>query len=295
MCGGHIVNGAFPNSCRKRVLERGDVDSFYGSVVESHFITVINSGDASIEEILTSKSLRKNLPWSIKVDGETIDSYTPGAEVPTNHSVVGFDLGGEKPLRLALKITEDELEAAKNVQFVLDRDYVPEAVASLLKAAHLTMFRVFGYGYVFSTAGLDVARILREFFERHKNTFKGMLSAEKQCAVADTFQAHMGMILPMKSFDQNLLKGTIEDNRFILCAGSSGRPFAIGVLVRTDDHMHVVFLPPSTADSVDTYMGFIANPNKGEFRYQIARYCAPSGGTEAFVEADPSDNLFKPA
>jgi hypothetical protein len=35
LCMGHIVNKSIPNSCRKCVVQRKDVDGFYGVVVEA--------------------------------------------------------------------------------------------------------------------------------------------------------------------------------------------------------------------------------------------------------------------
>jgi hypothetical protein len=40
---GHIVNASFPNSSRKCVIQRKDVDGIYGSVVEADFATVIKA------------------------------------------------------------------------------------------------------------------------------------------------------------------------------------------------------------------------------------------------------------
>jgi hypothetical protein len=37
LCMGHIVNKSIPNSCRKCVVQRKDVDGFYGVVVEAAF------------------------------------------------------------------------------------------------------------------------------------------------------------------------------------------------------------------------------------------------------------------
>ena len=39
LCMGHVVNKAIPNCCRKTVLQRKDIDGFYGSLLERHFAT----------------------------------------------------------------------------------------------------------------------------------------------------------------------------------------------------------------------------------------------------------------
>src|SRR5262245_56324301 len=55
-------------------------------------------------------------------------------------------------------------------------------------------------------------------------------------------------------------RGTLEDNRAWVCFGSSGRPFGMVVLVRTDAALHAVLLPGfSHPDSVELYLDFLRN------------------------------------
>ena len=61
------------------------------------------------------------------------------------------------------------------------------------------------------------------------------------------------MIIPLGEFNKDSLRGSIEDRRFLVCLGSSGRFYGLGVFVRTNDCMHVVLLPPDDAEHMDTY------------------------------------------
>jgi hypothetical protein len=77
------------------------------------------------------------------------------------------------------------------------------------------------------------------------------------------------MIIPVGTHDENLLRGTIEDHRFIRCVGSSGSWFALGVVIRTDRILHIVLLPPDDAEHMDTYFDFIKPMEKNEFVFQF--------------------------
>lgn len=81
------------------------------------------------------------------------------------------------------------------------------------------------------------------------------------------------MVAPLKGFDPKTLMGSIEDNRFLVCVGSSGSFYSLGVLVRTDDSMHVAFIPPENAEHMDTYFSLIEDIRRKEFRYHIMEYC----------------------
>jgi hypothetical protein len=56
---------------------------------------------------------------------------------------------------------------------------------------------------------------------------------------------------------------TIEDNIAMVCFGSSGKPFALVVHVRTNDKVHAVLTPAYEGpESAATYMDFLKNNNE---------------------------------
>ncbi len=265
LCLGHIVCDSIPNSCKSTVLQRKNVDGFYGTLLENHFATVVKANKPSLSDILTNPKLRREIPWTVNVDGKAVPHYEPKAHKSPKHPTVQLRDATGDVLKIALKISDEELIAAGSLQIVVDRSYVPESTASLLKSAHLTMFRIFGYRHIFSPAGIMVSEILRTFYLNNR-----VRSRREQTEAANAyFPQHAGMIIPIAAYDKNLLRGTIEDRRFIRCVGSSGSWFALGVFVRTGDMLHAVFLPPDDADHMDTYFDFIGSMEKKTFVFQF--------------------------
>lgn len=265
LCRGHIVNKAIPNCCRKTVIQRKDIDGFYGSLLESHFATAIKAKQTVAASMIFDAVLRREIPWTIKVDGREIEVYDPTKGKSPSHPTVQIQSGTGSVLNLAMKIAEGELPSAGSLNVIVDRSYVPEATASLLKAAHLTMFEIFGYRHIFCPSGLMVAEILRTFYEENA----GRPRKDQASAAKEYFPKHAGMIIPLGGYSKELLRGSIEDRRFIVCVGSSGSWYALGVFVRTDETMHIVLMPPDDARHMDTYFSLIADMYKKEFKFQF--------------------------
>ena len=80
LCRAHIINSAFPDSCRKWTVQRADVDSFYGSAFESDFVDLQYSGkhltDDAIIDPLLSKKLRPKVYIGEKKGGAFYCKWT---------------------------------------------------------------------------------------------------------------------------------------------------------------------------------------------------------------------------
>src|SRR5260370_14299015 len=50
LCMGHIVSQKLSNCCRARVVQRKDVDGFYGEMVEDGFTTLIQARSMTLED-----------------------------------------------------------------------------------------------------------------------------------------------------------------------------------------------------------------------------------------------------
>ena len=288
LCLGHVINEAIANSSRARIPQRKDIDGFYGSLSESGFSTAIKANRPTINDILFNADLRRRIPLSISIEGKPIDYYEDRGNAAANHPALRIEGKDGQCLNLALKISDEQLGDTSKLHFEINRDYVPEATASLLKAAHLTMFALLGYRHVFSPGGQMVAEILRTFFEQNLNK----LRTEQIDAARAYFPNHAGMVLPLHSFDSNLVRGSIEDRRFLICVGSSTRWYALGVFVRTDSLMHVVFLPPDEPESMDTYFALIKDMHRKEFRYRLIDFCTGNDTIGAHWKGYAKDFVF---
>jgi hypothetical protein len=290
LCMGHVVNQSIPNCCRKAVVQRKDIDGFYGSLLERHFATAMRAKQTDVERMIFDPKLRRDIPWKLKVAGQEVDVYEPIKHHSESHPIVQIqsDIGGV--LNLALKIAEEQLPDAGSLQILIDRSYVPEATASLLKAAHLTMFSIFGYRHVFSPSGLMVADILRKFYEKNYRQER-----KEQAEAANVyFQQFAGMVIPLGGYNEGLLRGSIEDHRFIRCIGSSGSWYALGVLIRTDKTMHIVLLPPDDATHMDTYFGLTEDMYKKDFRFQFLDFIPANNGKAAYWKGYQQEFQFEP-
>ncbi|WP_254512803.1 hypothetical protein [Anatilimnocola floriformis] len=258
MCRGHVVADAF-GTCGKWVPQRKDVDNFYGSVVEADLITVVEDrGKDPFRLWLEPNGRRLHRP-RLEYDGTVWSHYFPQGDIPKveGHTPILIEGSDGSNYKMVVKVPPSVLQSAENpkLSLIIERDYRPAVTASMLKAAHLTLFEIFGYEHVFRSSGQFLASILREFFDRFKSA-KNVTEDD----VADHFMKFERMISPIVLQDKTLLQGTITDRRFITCISTNKDVFALGVIVRAKDDMFCVFLP--TDKSIDTYFSFLKEPPK---------------------------------
>jgi hypothetical protein len=258
LCRGHIVPDAF-DTCGKWLPQRQDVDNFYGSVAEADFVRVVEDRGKRLPDLWLDPTLRKRHRPKIQFHGKPLGHYFPEM-VSSRSGQVPVEVVDDRTgtiHNVALRITLDEARSldGKDVQLVVDRDYRPAVIASVLKAAHLTLFGMLGYRYVFSPPGIYLADILAAFFLEENNRAR----TEVLNALARYFLplARMAAAMPVAS---ETYRGTVFDNRLIGCVGASGRIFATGVIVPAAGDMFCVFLPTYGSVEVETYFGFLNEP-----------------------------------
>lgn len=276
LCMGHVINQSFPNCCRKWVVQRTDVDGFFGSLFESKFSAILNAKPNNVHDAITDEKLRRLIPFDVKLDGTVVQHYVVKEHKASSDPLVSFRDSDGKVLNLALKVSSTEkLSNAGRLEIEMDCNITPEATATLLKAAHLTLFKLLGYDHAFSAGGYDLAKILQQFY---LNNFA--LSRTKQVQNGkEYFTKFAGMVVPVKGFNPNIVKGTVEDGRLLACIGTSGAWFAVGVLIRIDSRMFVVLHAPDNAHVMDTYKEFVSTTSKRKFRYKLIEF-SPANETE---------------
>lgn len=177
---------------------------------------------------------------------------------------------------------------AGHFEIVIDRDYHPEVIATLLKAAHLSQFAVLGYQHVFTSGGLMLADILRTFYLVNQHSPR----LEAVAAMKEYFPQHAGMVMPLVGYDPSVLRGTVQDRRFMACLGSSGKWYALGVFVRTGNQMHIVLTPCDSAHNVDTYFDLIKDWQNRRFVYQLIEFVPRTISTPAHWLAGEKQYMF---
>ena len=287
MCRGHVINDAF-KSCNAWVPQRQDVDSFFGTAVEADLVSVVENRKKDSLEIWMDRKSRRRIRPKLFDQDQQIEFYFPkdGALPVTGHATVGvLNENNDLVCDLSVKMSESDIMKKDGIKLslVIDEDFRSPVIASMLKAAHLTLFRMLGYRHVFSPGGNYLSHILRAFFEKHQ--------PPKKCTGADVekhFFQFQKMIAPMQYLDASL-QGTVMDNMLISLYGQSGAVFAIGVIIKAGPDAFCVFVP-GMPHAIDTYFSFLKEPPPS-VAMRITHYRPASGADEACWEIPPGEPM----
>lgn len=257
ICKGHVVPRRFKTS-NKWVPQRADVDAFFGTIAEADFLAVVRDRNKDPGTLLTSPSLRRQHRPRLECEGREIEYYTTTSPV-RGHTPVSFrGEDGASCCDLALKVSFDKVRAldGKKVEIVVERDYRPAVVASALKSAHLTMFSLFGYRYVFSPAGLHLGDILKTFFEVAHSKSR----VDQIVELGSHFRGFEAMVRPLFITGNSVAQGTISDKWVLACMNAKNQAFAAGIVVKASEtDIFCVFVPGSEF-AIDTYYSFLNEP-----------------------------------
>ena len=269
LCRGHIVNEAFETS-NVWLPQRKDVDNFFGSAVEADLITIVCDRGKSPYEILRDARKGDKLRPRLLICDKEIEHYFPRPNSPpvAGHTRIQLVVGNAPICNLAVKSPKEELEDAE-FTILIDAEFRHAAIASMIKTAHLTLFKMFGYSHVLSYAGKHLADILGKFYEKHKPPAK--------CSGTDVerhFHDFEKMVVPLGPLGDDL-KGTLTDNRALALFGQSGKMFALGVIVKAGPAAFCVFVPGEDS-AIDTYFSFVGEPPPS-VAVRIAQYRPGSG------------------
>jgi hypothetical protein len=260
LCRAHIINQAFVDSARVCTVQRADVDSFYGSRFEADFIDIQTFKDATPIDVLTNPKLSKRFSSKILLEDEPVESFFTNRGVPQHFTPIKLE-GRELSIPLGLKMHPTEVLAAegKNWEIEISRDVRIPMMASVIKAAHLTLFSMLGYNYALSAAGHFVGHdILGKFFLENQNRSKPEVLENAR----PFFREFANMVRPLISngFDS---QGTIVDKTLYMCMGSSGAAWGMMVFVKTAHLIHSVLIPVlENVEQAATYHGFLHNNNE---------------------------------
>lgn len=286
LCRGHVLNDALGNS-GIWVPQREDIDNFYGSVAEADMIDVVELRETDLLDIFSDPDLRKRVPIKLECDGQIWDHYFPRVTTPVDGQSILQMKNEDTISHIAVKVSEAEVLAAadKSLNLAIDRDYRPPVIASVLKAAHLSMFKMLGYNYVFSPAGKYVADILRKFFLQFKTPRN-----VTQTDIDNYFIQFTNMVHPIVADDRNLA-GTVKDSRVVACYSAHDVAFAFGVIVPAGEDCFSAFLP--TDHGIDTYFSFIKDLPPS-FAGRITQFCPANAEHAAHWAIAPGEPMRLP-
>ena len=259
LCRAHVVNKGFREADRSWTVQRKDVDNYYGTLFEADFLALERIGELLVEEALTDRNVARQFRPELVLDGEVQDYYfqPDRLSVPETHTRLDYYVN-DQIVPLVLKLSPDEMEqsAEKRWQIIVEKDVRLAALASLLKAAHLTLFHRLGYQYALSSGGRYLGRqALGEFFFKTRN-----LHRTKALEFAEShFRPYASVVRPFISPSSDF-KGTLTDGLFFAC-GSGPEPWGLQVLIRFGGQMHAVIVPTLVdAECAAMFSKFLDSP-----------------------------------
>jgi hypothetical protein len=128
------------------------------------------------------------------------------------------------------------------MQWVIEtqRDLRLPAFVSLIKAAHLSMFAMFGYHHVLADAGRLIGQDMPGGFYRMNANIHNKRVIQKNAL--EYFRPYRFFVQPIP-INTTSLEGTLTDGIVHLCAGSSGPPSGMIIYVKTGPITNAVLLP----------------------------------------------------
>lgn len=242
LCMGHIINEAIPNSYRGRIVQREDVDNYFGSRFEADFTSLAQARSMAPIDILVDPKMSKKIKPRVLLQGNLCEHYeNRGDDVPKNHTRLTVNFPNKR-LNWVLKTTPEELDALdqRDFELALGDDYRISAFVSLLKSAYLSLFKILGYSYALSGAGIEFGNGMLGRFYRENRT---MDRREARRAACDYFRPYVNMMRPIQGFTGKVPLGTVEDQKARVAVTPSRNIFGMIVSVRTNADFYAVLLP----------------------------------------------------
>ena len=241
LCRAHVINEGFKDADRSWTIQRKDVDNFYGSLFEADFLAMERVDSPLIEEALTDRNVSRQFPPEIVVDEEVVEHYyAPDLEnVPLSYTTLEFHIN-DNVVPMALKLSPEEVEKSLDGrwQVRVEKDIRIPALVSLLKAAHLTLFRRLGYKYALSAAGYHLGReVLGGFYLKVRGLERNAALETAEKHFRPYASAVRPITLPPRDF-----QGTSTDGLFLAC-GTDLPPWGLMVLIRFSGQLHSVIVP----------------------------------------------------
>jgi len=255
LCRGHIVNDSFPDSARKWIVQREDVDNFYGHAFEGDFVNIQYREKSMTDTVLTDPRLSEKLHPRIRIGGRDVEHFVARGPVPAHFTEAILNAPSGQ-VRLGLKIHPDDAMSSmgRGWQIAIEKDIRIPALVSVLKAAYLTMFDMLGYRYPLSAGGHVMGwDILGKFFENNRGLGKAEIAANARCH----FLEFANMVRPLLNPPGDV-RGTLSDRSVFVCRCDDNTAWGMIVFVRTSHLVHAALVPVlETARAAERFFAFL--------------------------------------
>ncbi len=255
---GHVINEAFKGSSKAWIVQRSDVDRFYGGFFEGDFELLQYMQGASLLDYFTNPKLFGAIRPKIYCGEEEIKYFpSDGKLPPEGFKFVECDIDGHI-IELNVRATHEQMIAQPSQwNYETKKDLRIPAFVSLIKAAHLSMFSLFGYRYALRHAGRFIGEDILGKFYRENRDVRSKKEAQR-CAF-QFFKPFKHMIRPIQP-GSTTMEGTLSDGIVHLCASASGNPWAMIMFIRTGELRHAALIPfPENEEALAIYLDFLKN------------------------------------
>jgi len=207
LCKGHIV----PRAVRGRtwVVQRKDVDNFFGRFVEADFIHGVRLRAMPTFEDAVEYVVKHHL--ARRADLSIFDGNGARASV---HPMRKWAGGQEVVVRPRDSVIDVDGDLSMSIAF----DVHYETLLTCLHTAHLGNFQGGRYAYVTSRSGRFVANLLRDVYRQFSHPGGGRRRSTDREHLAAMCRAHTNMVRPLTNvdaFNNELLKDPFRS--FLLC------------------------------------------------------------------------------
>jgi hypothetical protein len=271
---GHVINKEFVGAPRKWAIQRSDIDSFYGAMFEGDYLLSQALPDMYAFDILFDSVLCRACRLRLFISGKEVYFYPRiGKEqkkpIPTGFFALDIE---HKGMTGQLCVRNDGFPAIpgwQSCELRVTKDLRLATFVSALKAAHLSMFSLFGYRYAYTAAARLVGEdILGKFFVANRNNRNKRQVQENALTF---FKPYRFMVNPLPK-DSTNLSGSIKDYIFDLCAGSTRLAWGLLVYVKAAGRVTAVMLPmPGDHEAMGIFSDFMKNDHES-LHLMIGKY-----------------------
>jgi hypothetical protein len=235
LCDGHILNQGIKKASRATVIQRKDIDNYFGHTIEPDLVKMLNIPVSTKQELIRkARNLRITAP-----SGEKMETFRSNTEAGGRFQQINlFNPDRTTMISPFLKNGRLENKYYKDLEVEFTITVTNSAIiGSLLKSGYLALFQMLGYRWVLDASGDRVRRALAAFY-RNK--------ADKEQSI-NYFSEFDGSISVLFNDTKNDMGDTLEDGslffHYVEGDQETGLLFAVTCLFRVNDRTLSVTLP----------------------------------------------------
>jgi hypothetical protein len=236
LCDGHILNSSIKTASRKTVVQRVDVDNYFGRTIEPDLVSFLNVPVSTAQELINKgrRSLTVTLP-----SGEKTEAFFADAKARVKFPQIDLlDTSGVTIASPFLRTGQLEPKLHKGLQVEWLMAFTNSALlGAMLKSAHMALFRMMGYRYVLGASGDCLRLALADFYNDR---------ADKAQSIA-YFSKFNGAVKPALNDIPDDVCNTLDDGALWFHYQKGGLEknllFALSCLFQVNSHLITVMVP----------------------------------------------------